>query len=104
MIEGGIYIFWNKSTGLFYLGSALRYFKNKGRLNDYFMKSRIEASLNKNSTKKNKKAKLIFKYGIGDFYLILIPYSTDLLNLKKIRAILDVTISYLKLEFISYFK
>lgn len=71
---GGIYILHNKTTGLFYLGSALRYFDAKGRLNDYFSPSRVDQSVRRESTKVSYNlAVMIQKYGIGDFTLIVIP-------------------------------
>lgn len=74
---GGIYILHNKTTGLFYLGSALRYFHDNGRLHDYFMSSRVKASLAKESTKVSYDlAHLIFKHGIEDFTLLVIPMPT----------------------------
>jgi hypothetical protein len=49
---------------MFYVGSALRFFTNKGRLTDYFMPGRVKASLEGNSTKVSKDlAFAIFTYG-----------------------------------------
>ena len=55
---------------MFYVGSALRFFTNKGRLTDYFMPGRVKASIEGNSTKVSKDlASAIFTYGIEDFTL-----------------------------------
>lgn len=63
---------WCKSTGMFYVGSALRFFTNKGRLTDYFMPGRVKASLESNSTKVSKDLALaISTYGIGNFTLLI---------------------------------
>ena len=68
--RGGVYVLWCKSTGMFYVGSALRFFTNKGRLTDYFMPGRVKASIEGNSTKVSKDlASAIFTYGIEDFTL-----------------------------------
>jgi len=70
--KGGVYVLWCKSTGMFYVGSALRFFTNKGRLTDYFMPGRIKASLEGNSTKVSKD--LVFAistYGIDNFTLLI---------------------------------
>ena len=32
----GVYILWNKKTGLFYVGSTIKYVGGRGRLNYYF--------------------------------------------------------------------
>lgn len=70
--KGGVYVLWCKSTGMFYVGSALRFFTNKGRLTDYFMPGRVKASLEGNSTKVSKDlASAIFTYGIQDFTLLI---------------------------------
>jgi len=71
--KGGVYILWCKKNGLFYVGSALRFFTNKGRLNDYFMKGRVKSSLEGNNTKVSKKlAESIEKYSINSFTLIIV--------------------------------
>lgn len=76
--KGGIYILLNKTTGLFYLGSALRYFPDakrhkEGRLNDYFMQGRVQRSIDRNSSKVSYDlAKMIKTHGIEDFILIII--------------------------------
>jgi len=36
--KGGIYIWWCKNTGLFYIGSAKSFVGRNGRLNEYFQK------------------------------------------------------------------
>lgn len=70
--KGGIYVLWSKSTGIFYVGSAIRFFSNKGRLTDYFIPGRIKSSIIGNSTKVNKDlAFTIFTYGIEDFTLLI---------------------------------
>lgn len=78
---GGVYILWSKSNGMFYVGSAIRYFTNKGRLTDYFMPSRVKTSLLGVSSKVSPDlAKAIHEYGIIDFILIVVEthYSQDL--------------------------
>lgn len=70
--KGGVYVLWCKSTGMFYVGSALRFFTNKGRLTDYFMLGRVKASLEGNSTKVSKDlAFAISTYGIENFTLLV---------------------------------
>lgn len=70
---GGIYILYNKCTGLFYVGSALRFFASNGRLNDYYMPSRVKNSLAGKSTKvSHNLAQSINRYGMNSFVLITI--------------------------------
>lgn len=70
--KGGVYVLWCESTGMFYVGSALRFFTNKGRLTDYFMPGRVKASLEGNSTKGSKDlAYAISTYGIENFTLLI---------------------------------
>lgn len=86
--QGGIYILHNKTTGLFYVGSAQRFFSKEGRLNDYFMKGRVSLSLRRKSTKVSYQlAKLIDNYGMRDFTLVALPLSPEdvKLNLKEIE-------------------
>ena len=85
--KGGVYILWCKKNGLFYVGSALRFFTNKGRLNDYFMKSRVKSSLEGNSTKVSKKlAESIENYSINSFTLIIVEeYKSTELTKKIIQ-------------------
>jgi hypothetical protein len=81
--KGGVYILFCRYNGLFYVGSALRFFTNKGRLNDYFMKGRLISSLAGTSTKISKKlAESILKYTISSFTLI-IPEEFDSIKLTK---------------------
>ena len=35
--KGGIYLWWCKDTGLFYVGSAKTFLGKNGRLNEYFL-------------------------------------------------------------------
>jgi len=71
--KGGVYIFWCKANGLFYVGSAIRFITNKGRLNDYFMKGRVNASLAGLSTKVSKKlAESFEKHSISNFTLLTV--------------------------------
>lgn len=79
--KGGVYVLWCKSSGMFYVGSALRFFMNKGRLTDYFMPGRVKASLEGNSTKVSKDlAQAISTYGIENFTLLIpqLGISSDL--------------------------
>lgn len=70
---GGVYILWCKKNGLFYVGSAIRFFTNKGRLSDYFMKNRVKTSIAGESSKINKNlAKYIDMYSIKSFKLIIV--------------------------------
>ena len=70
--KGGIYILWCRNNGLFYVGSAIRFFSNKGRLNDYFMKGRVISSLAGKSSKVSKNlAESINKHSISSFMLII---------------------------------
>ena len=71
--KGGVYILWCRDNGFFYVGSAIRFFTNKGRLTDYFMKGRVKSSIAGNSTKVSKKlAECIDKYSISSFVLIIV--------------------------------
>ena len=85
--KGGVYILWCQQNGLFYVGSALRFFTNKGRLHDYFMKGRVKSSLEGNSTKVSKKlAESIEKYSINSFTLIIVEeYNSKELTKKIIQ-------------------
>jgi len=85
--KGGVYILWCQKNGLFYVGSALRFFTNKGRLNDYFMKGRVKSSLEGNNTKVSKKlAESIEKYSINSFTLIIVEeYKSKELTKKIIQ-------------------
>jgi hypothetical protein len=85
--KGGVYILWCRDNGLFYVGSALRFFTNKGRLNDYFMIGRIKSSIAGNSTKVSKKlAESIDKYSINSFKLIIVEvYNSEELTKKDIQ-------------------
>lgn len=57
---------------MFYVGSAIRFFSKKGRLNDYFMKGRVISSLASKSSKVSKNlAESINKYSISNFMLII---------------------------------
>ena len=70
--KGGVYILWCKATGLFYVGSALRFFSNKGRLTDYFMPARVQSSLDGLSSKVSKDLALqISTFGIENFTLLI---------------------------------
>lgn len=70
---GGVYVLWCKLNGMFYVGSALRYFTNKGRLTDYFIPSRVKASINRISSKVSPDlAKAIYEYGIESFTLLIL--------------------------------
>lgn len=55
---------------MFYVGSALRFFDNGGRLNDYFMPGRVSASVNGGGKVSRNIAKSILQYSISDFVLI----------------------------------
>jgi hypothetical protein len=72
---------------MFYVGSALRFFTNKGRLNDYFFLGRVEASLNGLSSKISKDLALqINTFGIEKFSLLIPQEGTsDKLNKKMIQ-------------------
>lgn len=78
MNKGGVYVLWCKTSGMFYVGSALRFFTNKGRLTDYFMPGRIKASVDGTSSKVSKDlAYAIFTYGIQDFTLLIPQYENS---------------------------
>lgn len=55
---------------MFYVGSALRFFENGGRLNDYFMPGRVSAST-QGKVSRNI-AKSIQEYSISSFTLIIL--------------------------------
>jgi hypothetical protein len=86
--KGGIYLLWCRENGLFYVGSALRFFTKEGRLNDYFMVSRIKMSLAGISSKISKDlAKAIDMYSIYSFMLIIIEeYFSDKLEKPLIQS------------------
>lgn len=64
---GGIYIWWSATTGLFYLGSAMKFFGRGGRLAQYFMPSRL------GSTMISKDLGLdMINQGLSDFTLIVV--------------------------------
>src|ERR1700712_210239 len=70
--KGGVYVLWCKPTGMFYVGSALRFFTNKGRLTDYFFLGRVKASLKGVSSKISKDLALqISTFGIDNFTLLI---------------------------------
>lgn len=76
--KGGVYCWWCKPTGLFYVGSAMRFFDNKGRLNDYFMPSRVNISLAGPSTKVSKDlAAAIHAHGINSFVLLILEETSS---------------------------
>lgn len=80
---GGVYILWCRENGMFYVGSALRYFSNKGRLTDYFMPNRVKSSLDGSSSKVSiDLAKAISDYGIESFTLLAVDYQSSV-NLDK---------------------
>lgn len=85
--KGGIYILWCHNNGLFYVGSAIRFFTNKGRLNDYFMKGRVKSSLAGKSSKVSKNlAESINKFSINKFTLIIPEeYNSDKLTKNFIQ-------------------
>lgn len=85
--KGGVYIFWCKANGLFYVGSAIRFITNKGRLNDYFMKGRVNASLAGLSTKVSKKlAESFEKHSISNFTLLIVEeYLSKDLTKKEVQ-------------------
>lgn len=84
--KGGIYVLHNKTTGLFYVGSAQRYFDKEGRLNDYFLPSRVSRSVKRISTKVSYDlAIMIQKYGMDDFTLITVPVVLSEIKLKEVE-------------------
>lgn len=44
--KGGIYLWWCKDTGLFYIGSAKSFFGKNGRLHEYFQNNRLINRIN----------------------------------------------------------
>ena len=58
--KGGIYLWWCKDTGLFYVGSAKTFLGKNGRLNEYFQKNRLLNT--KNSKISTDIAKDMLKY------------------------------------------
>lgn len=75
--KGGIYLWWCKITGLFYVGSAKSFLGKNGRLNEYFQNNRL---LNKNTAKISQDlAKDMLKYPKSFWNLIILedfPTST----------------------------
>lgn len=70
--KGGVYILWCKKTGLFYVGSTLRYFTKNGRLHSYFRKVTVEGTLQGKNTRVSKElASQIQEHGIENFYLLI---------------------------------
>jgi hypothetical protein len=74
--KGGIYIWWCKITGLFYIGSAKSFVGKNGRLNEYFQKSRLEL-INKTKISSNL-AKDMLKYPKENWNLIILEASEGL--------------------------
>jgi hypothetical protein len=74
--KGGVYIWWCKITGLFYIGSAKSFVGKNGRLNEYFQKSRLEL-ISKTKISYNL-AKDMLKYPKENWNLIILEASEDL--------------------------
>lgn len=74
--KGGIYIWWCKSTGLFYIGSAKSFVGKNGRLNEYFQKSRLEL-ISKTKISSNVAMDML-KYPKNCWNLIILEASEDL--------------------------
>lgn len=74
--KGGIYIWWCKNTGLFYIGSAKSFVGKNGRLNEYFQKSRLEL-ISKIKISSNL-AKDMLKYPKNCWNLIILEASENL--------------------------
>lgn len=77
--KGGIYLWWCKSTGLFYIGSAKSFVGKNGRLNEYFQKNRL---LKQNKSKISRDiAKDMLKYPKSNWNLIILE-TLDNINLN----------------------
>ena len=63
---------WCKSTGIFYVGSTIRFFTTRGRITTYFIPGPVKGTVNgtKNTVSKDL-AYAIFTYGMKDFTLII---------------------------------
>ena len=83
--KGGIYLWWCKTTGFFYVGSAKTFLgAPNGRLNEYFQKNRL---LNTNNSKiSSNVAKDMLKYSKSNWNLII---------LEALDCI-DLSLEYLK--------
>lgn len=80
--KGGIYIWWCKDTGLFYVGSAKNLVGKNGRLNEYFQNSRLEL-ISKTKISSNV-AKDMLKYPKSYWNLIIVE-SLESLDLATLR-------------------
>jgi len=83
--KGGIYLWWCKKTGLFYIGSAKSFVGKNGRLNEYFQKNRLLNTIN--SKISSNIAKDMLKYPKSNWSLMILEdlgLSTGILlkNLK----------------------
>lgn len=68
--KGGIYLWWCKKTGLFYIGSAKSFVGKNGRLNEYFQKNRLLNTVNPKISSDIAKDMLI--YPKSDWNLIIL--------------------------------
>ena len=81
--KGGVYLWWCKNTGLFYVGSAKSFLGKNGRINEYFQTNRL---LNKNKPKISSDiAKDMLSYPKSNWNLIILEVLdvTDLSILKE---------------------
>lgn len=82
--KGGIYLWWCKPTGLFYIGSAKSFVGKNGRLNDYFQKNRLLKITNSKISLSIGKDMLI--YPKPDWNLIILE-SLDSSNLTDLTIL-----------------
>ena len=83
--KGGIYLWWCKTTGFFYVGSAKTFVGKNGRLNEYFQKNRL---LNTNNPKiSSDVAKDMLKYSKSNWNLIILEALDNIdLSLESLKS------------------
>lgn len=80
--KGGIYIWWCKNTGLFYIGSAKSFVGKNGRLNEYFQKNRLLNNINPKIS--SDISKDMIKYQKSNWNLIILE-ALDIINLNVLK-------------------
>jgi group I intron endonuclease len=86
--KGGIYLWWCKSTGLFYIGSAKSFVGKNGRLNEYFQKNRLLNRINSKISSDIAKDMLIYPKSNWNLIILEICLQSrrkDDLNLRILK-------------------
>lgn len=81
--KSGIYLWWCKITGLFYIGSAKSFVGRNGRLNDYFQQNRLLKSTH--SKISLDIANDMLKYPKSNWTLIILEELDFLENIKLLK-------------------